>query len=378
MKSEKQGICLLSVVRRFKKQFSTKMSKTTRSDKAIALTIEDDDQSTTKCTDVKLAFSLTPGSFWRLIFYPMLIFLIAYYGLSLIYDFALNVKGKKDFIDTSEFFSKNPLNTMVILILTFFTSTCLNRYFALPEKMPEISRAFNCFVTSFKENTPRGQEIVDTYGRLLLLKMLLTYRIISKPLRKLYPTLKSIEDKGLLKGDEREQLEKEEQANGSEKLPIVAFHWILGLQRLNRANFYGPTDTGRNFDAAHSFNESCVNVRKFHKWSVPSAIHQLALFAMFLYGFGLTLGRPFHDANRPILATISKYLPFHIISYLLAYAWMEIGRVTSKPFEGDRPHIDLVDLFNKQVSLKGHIAQTFGKNPYADLFAKSLEENVFR
>ena len=136
------------------------------------------------------------------------------------------------------------------------------------------AKVITIFILSLKEDLPQGLEMVKEYSRWILLSWTLAYRLICKPLRKLYPDLTSLQNSYLIQPHERLVLEDYERKGKDEQLPLVVLDWNLALlKRCNKHNHLNvPADLNRNVDALLAFKKSFGNTIKFVDKNTPFAL----------------------------------------------------------------------------------------------------------
>ena len=153
----------------------------------------------------------------------------------------------------------------------------MQRWFSVVTSIAGTSKVITIFILSLKEDLPQGFEMVQQYSRWILLSWTLTYRLICKPLRKLYPDLITLQNAALIQPHERLVLEEYERRGQGEQLPLVVLDWSLALlKRCNmQGQFYIPADCNRNVDAILAFKKSCGNTIKFLDKNIPFALLQV-------------------------------------------------------------------------------------------------------
>ena len=168
-------------------------------------------------------------SFFKLVWKQALVYYLCYVSVTLIYTYGLTEPWhKENFEALARELGKYTNSLPVVLLLGFFTSSSLNRWFAINSSMPGTSRPITCFVVSLSPDAVDGPIRVDLYIRYVLLIWLLTFRSVSKALRRRYPNLMVIQQTGLLMDHERRLLEKHRDASPSGKItsPLVVFDWL--------------------------------------------------------------------------------------------------------------------------------------------------------
>nr|SVE71455.1 EOG090X0KP6 [Daphnia similis]SVE72088.1 EOG090X0KP6 [Daphnia similis] len=272
---------------------------------------------------------------------------MAYIGLSIVYDFALDDEGKKGFEDISAYCSKYTSSLPIILLLGFFTSTSMQRWFSLVHSMPGTTRVIASFVMSIKEGHTEGYQIVEQYSRWIVLGWALTFRLICKPLKRVFPTLVSLENAGLLLPHERLQLENELASNH----PIVVVQWNLALlKRCNRQGmFMDFSDYQRNQDNLMTFKKSCGDTIKFAAKNIPFALIQAVTITVYSYGLASLMARQLTDEHTPTSFTIRYFPVLNAFQYFLYYLWLQFGRLAAYPFSDDENDIDIKRLLQAHV-----------------------------
>ena len=153
----------------------------------------------------------------------------------------------------------------------------MQRWFSVVTSIAGTSKVITIFILSLKEDLPQGFEMVQQYSRWILLSWTLTYRLICKPLRKLYPDLITLQNAALIQPHERLALEEYERRGQREQLPLVVLDWNLTLLKWcnKQGHLNVPADCNRNLDAILAFKKSCGNTIKFVDKNIPFALLQV-------------------------------------------------------------------------------------------------------
>jgi hypothetical protein len=223
----------------------------------------------------------------------------------------------------------------------------MQRWFSLVTSMPGTSKVIANFVMSIKENQKEGHQIVQQYARWVLLGWALTFRLICKPLKRVFPDLLSLENAGLLQSHERLQLELEPASNQ----PLVVLQWKLTLLKFcNRDGiFMDISDYGRNQDLLMSFKKSCGDTIKFAAKNIPFALIQAVTITVYSFGLASLMARQLTDKHTPT-SFIIKYFPvLNTFQYFLYYLWLKFGRLAAYPFGDDENDIDIKRLFQAHI-----------------------------
>merc|ERR1712071_34953 len=168
-------------------------------------------------------------SFFKLVWKQAVVYYIVYVSLTLIFNHLLDDEQKASFQGLAFYVSKYGVSIPVVLLLGFFNSAAMKRWFSIVASIPGTNKIITKFIATLKEDVPNGESIIDEYSRYVLLDWLLIFRMVCKPLRKRYPTMMSLEACGFLSRSERIQLERIEERGDVAKrtLPLVVSNWLV-------------------------------------------------------------------------------------------------------------------------------------------------------
>ena len=116
-------------------------------------------------------------------------------------------------------------------MLGFFTSTAIQRLFATLIAMPGTYSTTAIFIMALKPNIPECRQMIATFARWQLLSWVLMFRVICKPLRRIFPDMISLQRAGLLLPEEKVLLDQEEAAGNDapRSLIVVECKYLLVL-----------------------------------------------------------------------------------------------------------------------------------------------------
>ena len=308
-------------------------------------------------------------SFFKLVWKQAIVYYIVYVTLTLFYVHVFDAQQKASFEALARYVSKYGVSIPVVLLLGFFNSVAMGRWFSMVSSIPGTSKIITQFIVTLKDDLADGKTIIDEYSRYVLLNWVLIFRMVCKPLRRRYPTMMSLQTEGFLSARERIHLEVIEERGERNTLPLIVSNWmIMLLKELNRRDYFGrPNDCERHIDAVLALKKSGGNVIKFATNNIPVALIQSVTIAIYCFGFVSVIGHQFSEKNV-YTRIISGYFPFlYAMPYFLYYAWLKVGRIAADPFGEDEDDIDIVDLFQK------HIADSLRQR---DIYNKKLE-NLF-
>jgi len=219
--------------------------------------------------------------------------------------------------------------------------------------------------------------MVKEYSRWILLSWTLAYRLICKPLRKLYPDLTSLQNSYLIQPHELLVLEDYERKGKEEQLPLVVLDWNLALlKRCNKQNHLNvPADLNRNVDALLAFKKSCGNTIKFADKNIPFALLQVVSITVYAMGVASLFVRQLEDGSKTT-TIISMYLPFlNTFQYFLYFSWLQFGMAASNPFGEDEDDIDVKKLLQQHIDDALRLQTLYSAGPNDQLVTKSLQNH---
>lgn len=300
----------------------------------------------------------------ELIWLQILIYCFIYSMISIVYNYGLSHESQQDFDALATYLSGFVSTLPMILVLGFFTSTALNRWYSTIYLLPGTNKVIKILIESLKEDVPDGRYIIDHYIRYVLLFWLLNLRVICEPLRRKYPTLIAIERKtGLLRENERIKLEEyEKQSGGKRTVPLVVYDWLNAiLKDLLRGQVINAPDYWRNMEAVQNLKKGGGNLIKFATQNTPNVLIQTVTIAIYCYGLVTMLGHQM--AGKSVVTSIlSSYLPLpYALSFFFYYVWLKIGRMATDPFGDDYIDIDVVGTFASHVSSATRLRDLYGR-----------------
>ena len=302
-------------------------------------------------------------SFFKLVWKQAIIYYILYVSITLFYAYALNSACQAKFDAVASYLARYTSSLPVVLLLGFFTSTALNRWFNTMQNMPGTHRPISLFVTSLKDDAPDGPARVDRYIRYILLMWLLTFRIVCEPLRRRYPDLMTIQRAGFLRDHERLLLEKHKQQPGGKRtLPLVVYDWLNAILRdtCQKNYFIVINDYGRNVDAVQALKKGGGNIIKFASKNIPVALIQAVTIAIYYYGMVSILGHQTAEKNY-LTSVMSGYFPLpYALPFFFYYAWLKVGRIATDPFGDDDDDINMLTIFDSHINGAKRLRDTYG------------------
>lgn len=301
----------------------------------------------------------------KLIWKQLLVYVLIYALMGVIYNYGLTKEAQESFNDFSTYLSQQVTTLPMMLVMGFFTSTALSRWYGTANMIPGTNRIMKTFIESVKEDVPEGRTTIDHYIRYVLLFWLLNLRLICEPLRKRYPTLRSIQRKtGLIFDNERIRLEEhEKQREGKRTVPLVVFDWLNALLKgaLQKKVIDTP-EYWRNVEAVQNLKKGGGNLIKFATQNTPNVLIQTVTIAVYCYGLVTMLGHQIGLAGKnSAISVFFSYFPFpYGLSFFFFYIWLKVGRIATDPFGDDEEDIDVIKMFEDHVANAKRLRNTYG------------------
>ena len=303
-----------------------------------------------------------------------IIFILGCTLLNVIYFYALRSDQKKVFEQISFLFSSLHRNLPVIFLLGSTFILALNRYFSFANAIPRtLSKVMKPFVMALKSemewtNTSHNRaHVIKQWRNYVLLSLLLTFRVFSKRLLLVYPTLKSIVDKGFMTRaeyflimDTQRRYKKEDH-----ELYTLVLDWLDSLNKIwSKMDLYQDRNsmTKTISDAVQSLKDNCDNVIHLSKITIPRALVQLATISVYLIGFALILGNNYElekslksGNEKPLFITFIYPLTF-LAPYLVYFVYIKFYHVFISPTGWSEINpLDMCKLFEKLCLEADHI-----------------------
>ncbi|XP_046447376.1 bestrophin-1-like [Daphnia pulex] len=308
------------------------------------------------------------GSIYKTLWKHFLIYCALYYLLTVVHKFALNGEQKKTFEALAKYCMTNPPSpTNLIIMLSFFTTTAMQRRFSVQINMAGTSRLISVFVMGLKPNLREGPVIVEHYARWVVLSWVLTYRIVCKPLRDLFPDMTSLQRAGIIQNSaERMILEKMEIEGDPTPRPLVVIDWLILLIKKThkKGRFAEYKYYLQSVENVLAYKKNCGNTIKFATKNIPYALIQVAVIVVYLYGIFTLMARNFDGVEKSVLlGGIVNYFPaFSSIQFFIFLVWLNFGRTAVNPFGSDDDDIDVKQLLATHIQDSLRLAKLYNQD----------------
>ena len=296
-------------------------------------------------------------SFFDLVWPGFLLYYFVYAAVTVLYTYGLNPTWQSNFNAMASYFAKYISVLPVSLIIGYFTATALNQWTTTVKAIPGIIKPIVVFIGSLKRGIPKGQQLVEKYGRYNLLMWILTLRQICPYLKQQFPDLASLESFNYLTAGERAEMETYlEKGNKQESLHLVVYNWInrLIMYTDEKGYFRSPSEYKSIIENAHAFKKSCGGILKNAASNPLIFVSKTVTFVHYSYGLMTILS---HQLKEELLLTsmVSGYFPISALVFFVYDAWLKIGKLATDPFR----EVDINKLLEENIQHTFRECQTY-------------------
>lgn len=298
------------------------------------------------------------GSIYKLVWLDLLFFLLAYYGLNLMYRLALDEQQKKTFEEIvkycAEYSTLIPLSFVLGFYVTIVMTRWWNQYTSIPWPDP-----IAVFVSSnMHGQDERGRVMRRTVMRYVCLCLTMALINISPRVKKRFPSLDNLVDAGLLVENEKtiiESLNTQFPRHSKHWLPIVWAASIVTRARKEgriRDDFAVKTI----IDELNKFRGQCGLLISYDTISVPLVYTQVVTIAVYSFFLTSVMGQQWvenKNIKNGVTINIDLYFPiFTTLQFFFYMGWLKVAESLINPFGEDDDDFEvnwMVDR-NLQVS----------------------------
>nr|CAH0107630.1 unnamed protein product [Daphnia galeata] len=318
------------------------------------------------------------GSIYKIIWKQLLIYYSLYYMITILHNFVLDEDGKTTvsnlgrpnhsgggvtlntfrfhfntifivFVALAKYCNKNSNSINLMIMLTFFTTTAMQRLFAMQTMIPGTAKVITFFILSLKPNLPEGPVIVEQFARWAVLAWILTFRV-------LFPDMISLQVAGIISEKERLLLERVEIEHNKTPRALMVIDWMLLLLKESSINdrFVEKSNFLKSADVVMAFKKNSGNTIK------------VVIIVVYTYGFITLLARDVEEAaSCEFLGVVVNYLPIiPSMQFFIFLIWLNFGRIAVNPFGTDEDDIDV------KLLLENHIQDSIR---LSNLYTQDLE-----
>ncbi|XP_064458230.1 bestrophin-4-like [Ornithodoros turicata] len=292
------------------------------------------------------------GSIYKLVWPDLAVYLVAYYGLSIIYRFVLD-NEKKLFFEHICVYCGNFADLIpVSFVLGFYVSVVVKRWWDSFSSIPwPDSLAF--FVSAFLHGQDeRGRLMRRTIMRYANLSFTITLRCISPPVKKRFPTLDHIVDAGLLLGNERDIFDNLKSNHAPYWMPLVWASSIASRARKEgriRDDFSLKTIV----DELARYRSNCGGLFNYDWISIPLVYTQVTTLAVYMFFLATLFGSQGLDPNAGYKGhEIDLYFPiFNFLQFFFYMGWLKVAETLVNPFGEDDDDFEMNWVIDRNIQV---------------------------
>lgn len=290
------------------------------------------------------------SSIYQMLWKHVVLYYAIYVALSLLERFALSEDAREVFKKVAKRCAEHSSSINLAIMLGFFTSTAIQRLFTTLITMPGTYSTTAIFSMALKPNVPECRQMIATFARWQLLSWVLMFRVVCKPLRRIFPDLVSLQRAGLVLPAEKVLLEQEEASGNDAPKSLIVIEWTLMLLREcqeKKYYFYEP-NVLKCVEVLMVYKKKCSNTIKFGLYNIPRALIQTVVIAVYslgvmtILGRGLSKGGSGYGNDDDVLQVIADFFPLLPLLHFFVYlSWLTLGRAAVNPFGDDDSDFDI-------------------------------------
>lgn len=295
------------------------------------------------------------GSLYKAVWKDLLLWLVLYFSISLTYRCLLSDPQRRTFEQVSLFFESNSSLINLAFLLGFYVNLVVNRWWNQYLSIPWPDR-LALFVSSCYDGTDDESRLHRrSIMRYIVLSFVLTMRDICPPVKRRFPTLQEVEEKGLLIPHERAQLETKFKDTNIFWVPMIwAANLVTQARRENKIR--DDVSMKEILIQISNFRGSCGMLYAYDNINIPlvySQVMTLAVYSFFLFSL---IGRQLLDPAKNLSGrNVDIYVPvFTILQFVFYMGWLKVAECLVNPFGDDDDDFEINGLVdrNLQVSLQ--------------------------
>ncbi|XP_074648496.1 bestrophin-2-like isoform X2 [Tubulanus polymorphus] len=292
------------------------------------------------------------GSIYKLLWKDVLVFLVAYYSLSLLYRFGLNEYQRTVFERISMYCDYFNNLIPVAFVLGFYVSIVVQRWWDQYRSIPWPDR-MSIFVTAHLHgHDDRGRLMRRTILRYLNLAFVMTLSAISSQIKKRFPTDDHFVESGLLLPGELKIIQEIKTPHSKYFVPIV---WATSL--ITRARKEGRIKDDfavkTLVDEVNGFRGLLGDLYSFDWISVPLVYTQVVTLAVYTFFLSCLLGRQFLDSDKGYEGhRMDMYIPvFTLLQFFFYMGWLKVAETLVNPFGEDDDDFEINWVIDRNLQI---------------------------
>ena len=319
-----------------------------------------------KIGSFRRVITIYSGSVYKLTKFDLLLYLILYSLISVVYRFVLpeNVKGyfESFVMYCNVHYGKIPLT----FILAFYMSTVVQRWWETWKAIPwpdGLALKLNNYFPNYPGREDECMRIKRTIMRYVNLSITETFRMISSPVKKRFPTYQHLIDAGLMTNTEMEAI-----ANAQKQSEYMnTFYWLpmnwsanLVMNAEKERIICNPNYLVEILSEINKIRGMNGNLLAYDWINIPIIYTQLVTIAVYSYFATALFGRQTLDisaAGKTILGYeniggIFNIIPLYLMLEFLFYVgWLKAAEVLINPYGEDDDDFETNYMIDRNLQI---------------------------
>lgn len=299
------------------------------------------------------------GSIYKLVWLDLLVFLLAYYILSLTYRLILSEESKRIFEGVVNYCSFHGNVIPLSFVLGFYVTVVMNRWWSQYTTIPWPDSIAVFVSATIHGQDERGRLMRRTILRYVCLCLTMVLTMISPRVKKRFPELNNLVDAGLLLDNEKTILD-----NLNDKFPKPSKHWlpiVWATSIVTRARKEGRIRDDfavkTIIDELNKFRGQAGLLLSYDTISVPLVYTQVVTIAVYSYFITSALGSQWVDNkleshSNANISNIDLYFPiFNTLEFFFYMGWLKVAESLINPFGEDDDDFEVNWLIDRNLQV---------------------------
>lgn len=291
----------------------------------------------------------------------LILYLGLYFIIHIIYREGLEGEAKEEFEDLVRYFDKNvnPLSKDLTFLLGFYVSQIVRRWWDQYKLLPwpdSIVLLSHGLVDYSQEGSVK---FFQTIMRYTMLSYVLCLRRISKAIRKLFPTNKSMVAAKLATSKELSLMEDQQGDLG--RVWWIPLCWAMTMVRSSKEQKMIPSDQKIIIDSIAKFQGRLEAVDSHDHVILPPLYRQVVKFAVGTYFVLSLIGSQELEKDPYTVFPI-----FLILKFIFFFGWLEVAEAIENPFGDDEDDIQVCELLSRHLWAIGKNIDQFPGPPQSE------------
>ncbi|XP_070575152.1 bestrophin-2a-like [Ptychodera flava] len=305
------------------------------------------------CSFTRLLF-MWQGSIYKLIWKELVVFLLLYYGMSLLYRFALTTPEQKETFELICVFFKDHIVSIIPLsfVLGFYVSIVISRWWGMYETLPWTDSISQLFAAHIKGDDEETRKCRRTLVRWLNLTATIVFTSVSVPVLKRFPTLGHLVNAGLMTKEERKLYDKLETPHVKFWMPCG---WACNLVAKLREEGKIKDDVTENMliGKIQAHRGLCGGMMGYDWISVPLVYTQVVTIATYTYFLAKLFADQFLDPAKDYdRFPLDFYFPIlTILEFFFYFGWLKVAEAIINPYGDDDDDFELSYIIDRNFQV---------------------------